>query len=368
MDDNGAMRFRSWVALLLLLAGCAAPTPERAPMSATEGRALVARYLPAKLADRNGWAADIYAAFATLRIEPTPRNICAVVAITEQESGFQVDPPVANLGAIARKEIEKQREHLGIPKLVLDAALALPSTNGKSYRERIEAARTEGELSDTFEDFIGRVPLGKRLLEDRNPVHTAGPMQVSVAFARAQAARSYPYPMNGSVRDELFTRRGGMYFGIAHLLDYPAPYEEDVYRFADFNAGRYASRNAAFQRAVSELSGVPLAPDGDLVRFAGSAAAKEAGSTELAARTLASRLRLDASDIRHDLELGRSAEFEKSRLYVRVFELADRADTRPAPRAVLPRIELQSAKITRKLTTEWFAKRVAERQRNCLAR
>src|SRR3954463_2167757 len=134
MDDNGTMSFRSRLALLLLLAGCAAPPPERAPMSASEGRALVARYLRAKLADRNGWAADIYAAFATLRIEPTPRHICAVVAIAEQESGFQVDPPIPNLGAIAEKEIEKQRERAGIPKLLLDAALALPSTNGKSYR------------------------------------------------------------------------------------------------------------------------------------------------------------------------------------------------------------------------------------------
>jgi hypothetical protein len=362
------MRFRSSIALLFLLAACAAPTPERPTMTASEGRALVARYLPAKLADRSGWAADIFAAFATLRIEPTARNICAVVAITEQESGFQVDPAVPNLGAIARKEIDKQRERLGIPRLLLEAALALPSTDGRSSRERIDSAHTERELSDTFEDFIGRVPLGKRLLEDRNPVRTAGPMQVSVAFARAQAAKGYPYPITGSIRDEIFTRRGGMYFGIAHLLDYDAPYSDDIYRFADFNAGRYASRNAAFQRAVSELSGVPLAPDGDLVRFSGGEPAKEPGSTELATRVIAARLRLDEGDIRHDLELGRSAEFSKSRLYMRVFELADRAAGSPAPRAVIPRIELQSAKITRRLTTEWFAKRVAERQRTCLAR
>jgi len=169
------MRTRSWIAALLLLAGCAAPPPEKAPMTATEGRALVARYLPTRLSDRAGWAADIYATFAALNIEPTPRHICAVVAITEQESGFQVDPPIPNLGAIAEKEMERQRERAGIPKLVLDAALALPSTNGKSYRERIDAAHTERELSDVFEDFIGRVPLGKRFLEDRNPVRTAGP-------------------------------------------------------------------------------------------------------------------------------------------------------------------------------------------------
>jgi hypothetical protein len=34
---------------------------------------------------------------------------------------------------------------------------------------------------------------------------------------------------------------------------------------------------------------------------------------------------------------------------------------------VVPRIALQSPKITRKLTTEWFANRVDERLRRCLA-
>ena len=37
-------------------------------------------------------------------------------------------------------------------------------------------------------------------------------------------------------------------------------------------------------------------------------------------------------------------------------------------RAVVPAIDLQSAKFTRKLTTEWFADRVVARHRQCLAR
>ncbi|HET9651196.1 MAG TPA: DUF1615 family protein, partial [Usitatibacter sp.] len=138
------------VVLLAILAGCAAPwqAPEGRVMTAEEGRALVARHLPAKLRDRDGWATDIYAAFASLQVPVTPANVCAVIAITGQESGFQVDPVVPNMGAIAWKEIDRQRERLGIPKLALQAALALPSTNGKSYSERIDAARTEKDLSD----------------------------------------------------------------------------------------------------------------------------------------------------------------------------------------------------------------------------
>ena len=38
------------------------------------------------------------------------------------------------------------------------------------------------------------------------------------------------------------------------------------------------------------------------------------------------------------------------------------------PRAVIPRIALESPKITRKLTTEWFAQRVDERWKRCMAR
>jgi hypothetical protein len=35
---------------------------------------------------------------------------------------------------------------------------------------------------------------------------------------------------------------------------------------------------------------------------------------------------------------------------------------------MVPRIELKSPKISRNLTTEWFARRVEERYERCLAR
>ena len=360
-----------FVAVLALAAGCANEPPRRGQpaMTAAEGRALVASLLPKGVGDREGWAVDIYAAMAALQIEPRVENVCAVMAITEQETGFRVDPPIPNLSAMAWKEIERQREKAGVPKLVLYAALKVPSSDGRSYEERIEAAKTELQLSDVFEDLIGRVPLAKSFLEDRNPVRTGGPMQVSVLFAKAHvASRPYPYPMSESIRHEVFTRRGGMYFGIAHLLDYPASYGDILYRFADFNAGHYASRNAAFQKAVADVSGIPLDLDGDLVRFDHGKPAKEPGATELATRVLAGRIGMSAADVRHDLEMGDRHEFEKSKLYARVYELADREGAKPAPREMLPQIVLQSSKITRKFTTDGFARRVAERHRSCLAR
>ena len=344
-----------WLLLLLVavLAGCAAPHPQ---VPAGDARALIVRYIPASVPDREGWAEDIYTPMAVLDIPVTPGNVCAIVAVTEQESGFHVDPAIPNLPAIARAEIERRREKLGIPELVLDAALSVRSTNGRTYRDRLDHARTERELSDIYEDFIGRVPFGRTLLESRNPVRTGGPMQVNVDFARAQSKeKRYPYAVVESIRDEVFTRRGGMYFGIAHLLDYPVPYDREIFRFADYNAGQYASRNAALQRAIAMLSARKLALDGDLLR-----------ETEAAADSMAKELGLTTAQIHRDLALERSPELQSSPLYRRVFAMADERPGARAPRAILPQIELHTPKTKRHLTTAWFAERVAARQERCL--
>ncbi|HYF60865.1 MAG TPA: DUF1615 domain-containing protein [Burkholderiaceae bacterium] len=358
------------VAIAAALAGCAAE-PERrdaVPQNPAVVRTQIASLMPASAADRPGWATDVYAALASLGIPATLPNLCAVLAVVEQESSYRADPSVPNLGRLAREEIERRAERAGVPQLAVSAALGLSSPTGRSYAERIEAARTERELSGIFDDFIDMVPLGKRLLAGWNPVRTGGPMQVSIAFAEDHARRRpYPYPMAGSVRDEVFSRRGGLYFGIAHLLDYPASYDRPLYRFADFNAGRYASRNAAFQSALAVVSGIPLDLDGDLIRHDADRDAKP-GATELAARVVGRRIGMGDAEIRRTLEQGDSREFEGSALYRRVFELADGIERRALPRAVVPKIALKSPKITRNLTTEWFATRVDERHRRCVER
>ncbi|MCW5665346.1 MAG: DUF1615 domain-containing protein [Piscinibacter sp.] len=350
-----------------LLTGCALPGRVAEPqgLGPTEAREAVLRVLPATLDDRAGWAADVHAALAAQAIPSTPENLCAVLAVTEQESGYRADPTVPGLGRIARQEIERRADEAGVPQLALRGALALGSPDGRSYAERIEQAKTERQLSEAFEDFIGMVPLGRTFLASRNPVRTGGPMQVSIAFAEAQAKeRPYPYPLKDSVRHEVFTRRGGLYFGAAHLLGYEAPYDRPLYRFADFNAGRWASRNAGFQNALAVASGLPVAPDGDLLPRAGSTA----GETERAALSLAGRLGLGEAAIRRDLERGDGPGFEQTTLYERVFDYAEKLDRRALPRAVLPRIDLKSPKFTRRLTTEWFARRVDERHQRCLTR
>ncbi|HET7260283.1 MAG TPA: DUF1615 domain-containing protein [Casimicrobiaceae bacterium] len=360
-------------AAAVIVAGCAsesfAPAPSGPRLTAAQGRALVLRALPDRVHDRGGWAVDLFAAIASLDLAPTHDNVCAAVAVAGQESSFEADPRVPGLSRIAWKEIERRRMKLGIPKLVVDAALALPSSNGKSYAERIDHATTERELSDTYDDLIDRVPFGRTLFADDNPVRTAGPMQVSVAFAEGWArTHTYPYPVAGSIRHETFTRRGSLYFGVAHLLAYRALYDRYLYRFADYNAGRYASRNAAFQHAVALVTGVPLAEDGHLLPIGGLRSSRDPGATEAAVRVLKSRLDLSDEAIHDSLLLETSVEFGRSPLYTRVMALADRTNGSPVPRARVPAIMLSGPKISRHLTTAWYAQSVERRFRACLAR
>ncbi|MDR3418112.1 MAG: DUF1615 domain-containing protein [Nevskia sp.] len=327
---------------------------------------MIDRLLPPGIPDRSAWATDIYAAFAAIDIPVTPEHVCAVAAVAEQESGFQANPVIPGLPAIALKEIDERARKAGVPTLVVHTALHLPSPDGRSYKERIDAARTESDLSEVYEELVGVVPLVNMFLADRNPIRTAGPMQVSVSFAEAYASKhAYPYPVEHSLRREVFTLHGSVYFGVAHLLDYPAAYDRMLYRFADYNAGRYASRNAAFQSALSLASGIPLVADGELVRLDGG---DPATSTELAARVLRKRTDLSESGIHDELERSRGRDFEQTALYRQVYALAEQSEGHALPRAQLPQIALKSPKITRHLTTAWYASRVDGRFHRCMQR
>lgn len=346
------------------------PLPSPVDAQQRDVRNLVQALLPPALVrDREGWTVDIVAAFSALRLVPSAENVCASIAVIEQESGFQADPVVPGLSRIVWKEIETRRQRYLIPKLALDAALAKPSPDGRSYRQRIDRLKTEREMSVLYGDIIDEVPGGRVLLSGYNPVRTGGPMQVSIAFAEVHA-RGKPYAdaANGNLRDAVFSRRGGLHFGIAHLLDYPVAYRSPLYRFADYNAGHYASRNAAFQLAVGHLSGRTLVPDGDLLRYDNGRPSQTASATQAALRTLSRRLRLDEGEIDAALRQEKQESFARTMLYRRVFEFADASRGRPAARETLPRIRLKSPKITSKITTAWFADRVNMRYGSCMGR
>ena len=348
----------------IVLVGCAekGAVPLKQGEKPLDVASVVRQKMPASVKDRNAWADALAKTFESQKIAPTEENICSVLAVAQQESMYQADPVVPGLNKIAWKEIDRRAGTMHIPVFLVHTALKITSPNGKTYSERLDTVKTEKQLSAIFDDFIDMVPMGQKLFGSLNPVHTGGPMQVSIAFAEKHTD-GYPWKIDDTVRKEVFSLRGGLWFGTYHLLNYPANYSAPLYRFADFNAGWYASRNAAFQNALSRASGVKLALDGDLIAYGSS----EAGTTELAVRKLSAKLGMSNSDIRHQLEKGDSLAFEKTDLYQQVFRLAEQKSGKALPKEVLPGIQLESPKITRNLTTAWFAKRVDDRRARCMA-
>jgi hypothetical protein len=82
---------------------------------------------------------------------------------------------------------------------------------------------------------------------------------------------------------------------------------------------------------------------------------------------LGTRLNLNEAAIHQQLEQGKLKAFEQTPLYIRVFALADKARGSSLPRALLPAIKLTGPKITRSLTTKWYAERVDQRFKRCLS-
>jgi len=130
------LRARATLAALVLavLAGCAADGQrgEPGPYGRELPRAQIADLLPASLADRSGWAADVHAAFVSLGIAPTLSNVCAALAIAEQESSYRADPAVPGLARIAREEIDRRAARVGVPDFAVRAALQLASPDGRA--------------------------------------------------------------------------------------------------------------------------------------------------------------------------------------------------------------------------------------------
>ncbi|MBV8680841.1 MAG: DUF1615 domain-containing protein [Aquitalea sp.] len=348
-----------------MLPPAAVITAKRA-LSETEGAALLNRLLPATIHDRSGWSQDIISAFTALKLPYQADYFCAVAAVIEQESSWQADPVVPNLPAIVWSKIgERANSHL-VPLPVVKAALLKTSPNGKSYKARIDSLRTEREMNLLFEDMATEASRMGLPLNMKNPIRTGGPMQVSVEFAEAHSRIwPYPYRTGNSLRNEVFTRHGGVYFGTAILLQYPAPYSSMRYRFADFNAGRYSSRNAAFQAALSQLSGRQLALDGDLLSYRGKQAT---GNTYQALLGLRNALGMSQAAIELDLQQEKNSAFAQSALYRKLFALADLRAGKLVARERMPQIELHSPKISRKLTTQWFADKVDGRYQRCMMR
>ena len=240
---------RSWLGagLVTLAIGCKPPTP--APAAADLDVSEITRLIPAKTSSPEGWARDVRDAVARAGWPSSAEPVCQVLAIIEQESGYQTDPPVPGLGRIVRAELDGLFSKLGPAAAPARKALldhVGPGGTG-TFEERLGQLRTEAQADRLYREIVtfhrDRHPALARILdvvspgliEARNPITTAGSMQVSVKWAIDHGAREGLSP--AQVRERLYTRRGGVRYGTARLLGYPASYDQAIYRFADYNAG-----------------------------------------------------------------------------------------------------------------------------------
>ena len=339
-----------------------------------------------KVTDPQGWAIDLLDVLRTESLPASRENICSAIAVISQESGFVADPTVPGLGSLAEKTLQTKLGRIPILGRVALNFLETSPSLGESYMARIRAAKTERDLDMTYRSIVNDA--GKRsslsllvqsgllnqLIEDRNDINTIGSMQVSIRFALAKAREGRYLPMNladvYAVRDDLYTRHGGMHYGVMQLLGYESGYNRKIYRFADYNAGRYASRNAAFQKIISTLSKIKLATDGDLLLYnKDQQALTKVSSTETALRVVIKTFNLGIDDkkLRTDLLKEKSADFPATQTYLQLRDLYARSTKKPIAFAEIPSIELNSPKISRHMTTESFADSVDKRYQKCVA-
>ncbi|WP_196504070.1 DUF1615 family protein [Aestuariivirga litoralis] len=336
--------------------------------------------------DPDGWAADLIDVLKAQSIPANRENVCAVIAVIDQESNFIANPTVPGLGRLAEKSLREKFGHVPfLSTYVMDWLDSHPA-GGTSYLQRIRIAKTEQDLDLTYRalvndfgtasnmSFVVQSGLLNRAIEERNNISTVGSMQVSVHFALDEARKRRYLPMTLSdvyaVRDELYTRRGGMYYGVRQLLGYETGYNRKIFRFADFNAGRYSSRNASFQHIIATLAKQKLARDGDLLIYDKNGTAQAAvSSSESALRSLSSTNALGLSDklIRSDLLQEKDDAFALTQTFIAVKGLYLRQTGQPAPYAELPGIDLASPKLSHKMTTASYATSVDRRYAKCAA-
>jgi hypothetical protein len=386
-----ALRAGFGLLLAVLTVGCKScekqgPVGEKRPARVSAAEA--AQLVPPDVKDRAGWGRDVVAVLEAHALWPDRPAVCSVLAVIEQESGFQANPPVPNLSKLVRKKLEEEAGKFGplgppaMRKLLEEKA----EGQTQSFSERLERVRTEQDLDRVFRDMLAHYRqkfgaayaaanmLGQlfkgQALEDLNPITTAGSMQVSVRYARELAERQGKDPEK--VRDELYTRYGGIYYGASRLLGYTADYTEPSHRFADYNAGFYASRNASLQAQVAALTGLPVAPDGDLLAYdkRGEPVGKDSQTllAFLAFRERFAPETLSERELRRDLREEKKPGLEETETWATVRRVYQEQKGKKPPYAQLPEVTISSPKMSRDRSTAWFARNVDIRYRRCMAR
>jgi hypothetical protein len=314
------------------------------------------------------WARAIKESLEELGQPVDKEHVSAVCAVISQVSAFSISPKSSRMASILRKKI-KDAESNEVLRLLIETRLDQTASNGLSFRENIDSIGSELEFEQWYDEFTSASitkPILLVLNKDASDlITTAGSMQVSVKFAE-----DYPKkPLNaggGSVRDMLYTCKGGVFYGTAYLLDFKHNYDDWKYVFADFNAGHYASRNAGFQKMLGRLTRRQVDTDGDLMNYENGNASPSVTFVTFLSYLKKKGVEFDEQQVMKDFRQEKSYDFENTWSYKTLSEMYKKKYGHPIY-AELPQIALNSPKfVSKNLSTRWFAEQVKARYNRCM--
>ncbi|MGC8774357.1 MAG: DUF1615 domain-containing protein [Chlorobaculum sp.] len=314
------------------------------------------------------WARAIKESLEELGQPVDKEHVSAVCAVISQVSAFSISPKNSRMASILRKKIEAAESN-EVLRLLIETRLDQTTSNGQTFRENIDSIQSELDFEKWYDEFTSASvtkPILLVLKKDASDlITTAGSMQVSVKFAE-----EYPKkPRNaggGSVRDMLYTCKGGVFYGTAYLLDYKRNYDDWKYVFADFNAGHYSSRNAGFQKMLGRLTRRQVDTDGDLMNYENGNPSPSVTYVTFINFLKDKGVELDEKRVLKDFSKEKSYDFEETWSYKTLVELYKKRYGHPIY-AVLPDIPLNSPKfVSKNLSTKWFAEQVKARYNRCM--
>ena len=352
----------------------------------------IKQLLPPRINERSAWAKDIFDITEQLDIPQTKENICSIVAVADQESNFVADPQVAGLGEKAVKEVEDRLDEKFKDKLgdAIGGTLAgyfqevlknQPSPDN-NYLSQMRRVKTERQLDELYREIFSYMSkhyhvsaltgaaklVGQDFAEKLNPVTTLGSMQVHIGYAKEHKRQSGNI---AALRSDLYSRYGGLYYGIHRLMMYPADYNKAIYRFADYNSGMYSSRNAAFQSMLNALTNTKLDLDGDLLLYTKDGSIRSTISQserELTSVFASNNMLVTPRQIRTDLKKEKKKYFEDTATYRAVTKLYQEKMAKEPMYAIMPEVVISGPKLSRDYNTNWFATRVNGRYQSCMQR
>lgn len=352
----------------------------------------IKQLLPPRINERSAWAKDIFDITEQLDIPQTKENICSIVAVADQESNFVADPQVAGLGEKAVKEVEDRLDEKFKDKLgdAIGGTLAgyfqevlknQPSPDN-NYLSQMRRVKTERQLDELYREIFSYMSkhyhvsaltgaaklVGQDFAEKLNPVTTLGSMQVHIGYAKEHKRQSGNI---AALRSDLYSRYGGLYYGIHRLMMYPADYNKAIYRFADYNSGMYSSRNAAFQSMLNALTNTKLDLDGDLLLYTKDGSIRSTISQserELTSIFASNNMLVTPRQIRTDLKKEKKKYFEDTATYRAVTKLYQEKMAKEPMYAIMPEVVISGPKLSRDYNTNWFATRVNGRYQSCMQR